>query len=156
MPDVLCLHSEVVLWNFLSVQMFFWWICWGEKVVSPSYPSAILGLPPRYGFYSCFRKILWRRKWQPTAVFLPGKSLGQSLTGYWAHTHIFIRDSRTVTDTCKHRDWDWSDASPSKECLEAGRSKEHSLLEPQRSAALQTPGFRTSGLPGCFKPPSLF
>ena len=30
-PDVLCLHSEVVLWNFLSVVMFFWWICWGER-----------------------------------------------------------------------------------------------------------------------------
>ena len=30
-PDVLCWHSEVVLWNLLSVQMFFWWICWGES-----------------------------------------------------------------------------------------------------------------------------
>ena len=30
-PDVLCQHSEVVLWNFLSVQMFFWWICGGES-----------------------------------------------------------------------------------------------------------------------------
>ena len=29
--DVLCQHSEVVLWNLLSVQMFFWWICWGES-----------------------------------------------------------------------------------------------------------------------------
>jgi len=29
------------------------------------------------------RKIPWRRKWQPTAVFLPGKSHGQrSLVGY--------------------------------------------------------------------------
>ena len=29
------------------------------------------------------RKIPWRRKWQPTAVFLPGKSHGQwSLAGY--------------------------------------------------------------------------
>ena len=28
-------------------------------------------------------KILWRRKWQPTPVFLPGKSHGQrSLVGY--------------------------------------------------------------------------
>ena len=26
-PDVLCRHSEVVLWNLLRVQMFFWWIC---------------------------------------------------------------------------------------------------------------------------------
>ena len=28
-------------------------------------------------------KILWRRAWQPTSVFLPGESHGQrSLTGY--------------------------------------------------------------------------
>ena len=30
-PDVLCQHSEVVLWNLLSAQMFFWWICEGES-----------------------------------------------------------------------------------------------------------------------------
>ena len=30
-PDVLWHHSGVVLWNFLSVQMFFWWICGGES-----------------------------------------------------------------------------------------------------------------------------
>ena len=30
-PDVLCQHSEVVLWNLLSVQMFFRWICGGES-----------------------------------------------------------------------------------------------------------------------------
>ena len=33
-------------------------------------------------------KILWRRKWQPTPVFLPGESHGQrSLVGYtpWGH-----------------------------------------------------------------------
>ena len=30
-----------------------------------------------------FRKIPWRRKWQPTPVFFPGKSHGQSsLAGY--------------------------------------------------------------------------
>ena len=46
MSDVLCQHSEVVLWDWLSVQMFFWWIC-GEKVVSLSYSSTILG-PPKY------------------------------------------------------------------------------------------------------------
>ena len=44
-PDVLCGHSEVVLWNLLSVQMFFNEFV-GEKVVSPSYSSAILGPPP--------------------------------------------------------------------------------------------------------------
>ena len=28
---VLYLDSEVVLWNLLSVEMFFWWICGGES-----------------------------------------------------------------------------------------------------------------------------
>ena len=37
---------------------------------------------------SLIRKMLWRRKWQPTPVLLPGKSHGQrSLVGYspWGH-----------------------------------------------------------------------
>ena len=36
-------------------------------------------------------KIPWRRKWQPTPVFLPGESHGQrSLAGYspWGHTEL--------------------------------------------------------------------
>ena len=37
----------------------------------------------RHGFNSWVRKIPWRRKWQPTPVFLPGDSHGQkSLAGY--------------------------------------------------------------------------
>ena len=36
----------------------------------------------RCGFNPWVRKISWRRKWQPTPVFLPGKSHGQrSLSG---------------------------------------------------------------------------
>ena len=30
-PDVLCQHSEVVLWSLLGVEMFFWGICEGES-----------------------------------------------------------------------------------------------------------------------------
>ena len=30
-PGVLCQHSEVVLWNLLSIQMIFQWICGGES-----------------------------------------------------------------------------------------------------------------------------
>ena len=41
-PDVLCQHSEIVLWNLLSVQMLFDEFV-EERVVSPSYTSAILG-----------------------------------------------------------------------------------------------------------------
>ena len=37
----------------------------------------------RLGFDPWIKKIPWRRKWQPTPVFLPGKSHGQwSLAGY--------------------------------------------------------------------------
>ena len=37
----------------------------------------------RHGFNTWVRKIPWRRKWQPTPVFSPGKSHGQrSLAGY--------------------------------------------------------------------------
>ena len=35
------------------------------------------------GFNPCIGNIPWRRKWQPTAVFLPGELHGQkSLGGY--------------------------------------------------------------------------
>ena len=38
-----------------------------------------------------FQKILWRREWQPTPIFLPGKSHGQRrLVGYssWGHKEL--------------------------------------------------------------------
>ena len=45
----------------------------------------------RYGFNPWVRKIPWRRKWQPTPVFLSGESHGQrSLAGYnpWGHQRV--------------------------------------------------------------------
>ena len=45
----------------------------------------------RCRFDSWARKIPWRRKWQPTPVFLPGESPGQrSLAGYspWASQRV--------------------------------------------------------------------
>ena len=42
----------------------------------------------RYGFDPWVRKIPWRRKWQPTPVFLHGKSHGErSLKGYSPQSH---------------------------------------------------------------------
>ena len=39
--------------------------------------------PEFQGFDPWVRKILWRRKWQSTSIFLPGEFLGQwSLVGY--------------------------------------------------------------------------
>ena len=45
---------------------------------------ALVGkIPPAGGFDPWVRKIPWRRKWQPTPVFLPGEYRGlRSLVGY--------------------------------------------------------------------------
>ena len=51
-------------------------------------PKCLSGKEPacqcrRHGFDPWVRNIRWRRKWQTTSVFLPGKSHGQrSLAGY--------------------------------------------------------------------------
>ena len=45
----------------------------------------------RCGFDPWVKKIPWRRKWQPTPVFLPGEFHGQrSLAGYspWSHKEL--------------------------------------------------------------------
>jgi len=43
------------------------------------------------------RKILWKRKWQPSPVFLPGKLFGQrNLAGYspWCHKESAMTEHR--------------------------------------------------------------
>ena len=80
-----------------------------------------LGLPPgsavriylqcrrrrKHGFDPWVGKIHWRRKWQPTPLFLPGKSQGQrSLVCYnpWGHKELDMRklDTHVHTHTCAH------------------------------------------------------
>ena len=51
-PGILHQHSEVVLWNLLSVQISFNEFV-GEKVISPSYSSTILGLLPPTDYLLC-------------------------------------------------------------------------------------------------------
>ena len=48
-----------------------WWLRW-ERICLPC---------RRPGFNSWVRKILWRREWQPTPVFLPEESHGQRSQG---------------------------------------------------------------------------
>ena len=52
----------------------------------------------RCGFNPWVRKMAWKRKWQPTPVFLPGKSHGQrSLVGYcpWGCKELDVTDNWT-------------------------------------------------------------
>ena len=56
----------------------------------------------RCGFDSWSEKVPWRRKWQPTPVFLPGKPHGQrSLVGYspWGVTKSWTQLSNWTTTT---------------------------------------------------------
>ena len=48
-------------------------------------------------------KTPWRRKWQSTPVFLPGKSHGQrSLKGYslWGHKELDMTEQHTQLEMC--------------------------------------------------------
>ena len=57
----------------------------------------------RHGFDPWVKKIPWRRKWQPTAVFLPGKSHGQRNLEATVHgaakSWIQLSNSTTTTNT---------------------------------------------------------
>ena len=54
-----------------------------QLVLVVNYPPANAGNQKRLRFNSWARKIPWRRKWQPTPVFLPAESHGQrNLAGY--------------------------------------------------------------------------
>ena len=63
--------------------------------------SAVEKLPAnarRPRFHPCVQKIPWRRKWQPTPIFLPGKSHGQrSLAGCspWGCKELDMNDRLT-------------------------------------------------------------
>ena len=54
----------------------------------------------RCGFNPWVRKTPWRRKWQPTPVFLPEKPHGQrSLVGYTPRDH---KESDMIEHACTH------------------------------------------------------
>ena len=68
----------------LSSKGLLWWLSDKESVCQCKRRR-------RLRFSPCVGKIPWRRKWQPTPVFLPEKSHGQrSLLGYspWGHKSI--------------------------------------------------------------------
>ena len=59
-----------LLGNFLSTKHILglpWWLSAKESACQCK----------RHGFDPWIKKIPWRIKWQPTLVFLPGKSYGQ-------------------------------------------------------------------------------
>ena len=69
---IYCLHNA---WSLIFK------LIWFSK--SSAGGTMAKNLPANAGGASWFRKTPWSRKWQPTPVFLPGKSQGlRSLVGY--------------------------------------------------------------------------
>ena len=78
---VLCLTTHIVsrfCWLYLPNMGLPGWLSGKESVCQCRRRK-------RLGFYPWVGKIPWRRKWQATPVFLPGKSHGQrSLAGWFS------------------------------------------------------------------------
>ena len=73
-------------------QMILWWASQVELLVKN--PRGSAGRCNRCGFDPWVGKIPWRRKWQPTPVFLPGESHG--LTTWWDTVHGVSRVGHDV------------------------------------------------------------
>ena len=89
-------HFRILCMNILHV------LTWSSFICSFKFIGCLQGGRPRFDPW--VRKIPWRRKWQPTPVFLPGKSHGRrSLVGYspsgnkesntpeWLHFRLNVR-----------------------------------------------------------------
>ena len=76
-------HSSILAWRIPWAEDPGGLPRWHAKA-----PACQCRRPKRHRFNSWVRKIPWKKKWQPTPVFLPGESHGQrSLVGYspWGH-----------------------------------------------------------------------
>ena len=115
-PDVFCWHSEVVLWNLLSIQMFFWWICGGESGLPILFLCHLRPAPLRRLSFLSFaipsstgqNVVHWRRKWQTTPVFLPQKPHQQyekTKSNPYTPIHIKICKRRRNTESIPLRPW---------------------------------------------------
>ena len=75
-------HSILILCKIIPEYVNMWWLHFkglqcGGSGIEPACQCK------RHGFDPWVRKMPWRRKWQPTPVFLPGESHGQrSLVDY--------------------------------------------------------------------------
>ena len=81
--------------HLLNIEGLLWWLRWWRISLECRRPE----FDPRV------EKILWRRKWQPTPVFLPGESHGQrSLAGYspcgHKYRHLNIICDNVVLGKC--------------------------------------------------------
>ena len=105
------------LWGNMQISpITYEWNCWGIDLLH--FTGWLSGKISAYqcrghrkcGFNPWIRKILWRRKWQPTPVLLPEKSNEQrSLVGYhrvarsqtWLSTHTQVMPNCFPKNLCQ-------------------------------------------------------
>ena len=148
--------------NYISIKLEFLYMVWSLDQIW-GFPGSTSGKEPACQCRTCKRgrfdpwvgKIPWRRAWQPTPVFLPGKSHGQrSLVGYspWGHKESDMTEWLTLS-LIFHPSLEptgcWVGAGPSTNKLEGGFQN--------GACQLQCPWSRMSSpkrLPQCLHPQS--
>ena len=100
-----CFYLLVIVSNAamsISVQLSIWvpffssfvwncWVIWWFLFFQALLDSSVVKYPPtmqetRHGFNTWVRKVPWKRKWQSTAVFLPGNN-PMDRGALWATVH---------------------------------------------------------------------
>ena len=72
----------------------------------------------RHGFDPWTGKIPWRRKWQPTSVFLPGETHGQrNLVGYTPWGHKESETTERLTPSLSFQSWHSSECRVRSTCI---------------------------------------
>ena len=84
-------HSSILAWRIPGLP---WWLS-SKRILLPMQETQETLFDP------WVRKIPWRRKWQPTPVFLRGKSHGQrSLVGPWGHKELDTTEQQQQQPGC--------------------------------------------------------
>ena len=95
-----------------------------SQVTSGKEPTCRCRRHSRLSFGPLLRKILWRKAWQPTPIFLPGESMGRE--AWWAkvygvtqhqtwlkrlstHTHICSWIMMADWNTSVQAEWGWNE-----------------------------------------------
>ena len=85
LTPILILASPVIMGESISTLGLPWWLSGKESTCQCR----------RHGLDPWVKKIPWRRKWQPTPVFLPGNSMDRGAR--WAHgVHGVAKESDTT------------------------------------------------------------
>ena len=108
-------HSSILAWRIPWTEELGGLQSMGSQRVRHNWVTNTLGFPGgtsgkepacqcrthmRHRFNTWVGKILWRKVWQPTPVFLPGESHGQG--AWWARVHRVTKSQTQVQQLSTH------------------------------------------------------